>query len=396
MKEHAISPKELLAPLKKDKHLLKIGVPKENAEEESRVALAPEAVKVLCQAGLKICIETGAGEGSHFSDHSYSEAGAEILPDSQSIFQCPFIIKVEPPTPQEIERCQPETFIVSALQFSQLTREYLALLQKKKIIALAYELFQDKVGEMPFIRAMSEIAGSSALFIASECMNSHKGGKGVLLGGITGVLPASIVILGAGTVAEYATRVALGLGAKVQIFDNNLYKLRRLKHLVGHAIPTSTLDSLALSKALQDADVAIGAIRMDNQRNRFMVSEEMVSQMQPGSVILDINIDQGGCFETSRLTSHKNPTFEKYGIIHYGIPNIPSRMGRTASRAISNIYTTMMLQIQDCGGLEEMIYTNKGFLKGIYTYKGCITNKQLASRFELKYKDLELLMAARM
>jgi alanine dehydrogenase len=290
---------------------------------------------------------------------------------------------------------KPGRILFSALQLGNLNRTYFEKLNKKRIAAIGYELLEDKVGGMPVVRAMSEIAGSSVMLIAAEYLSNVHNGKGVILGGITGVSPTKVAILGAGTVGEFAARTALGLGVDIQIFDNHLYKLRRIKHLLGHQVSTSTFEPSTLEGALKISDVVIGALRAEKGRIRFLVTEEMVSQMKPGSVIIDVSIDQGGCFETSEITTHQNPVFTKYGVIHYCVPNIASRVARTATTALSNIFTPILLELSESGGLDEMIFTQKWFMKGVYTYKGNLTNATVSHMIGLKYTDLNLLMAGR-
>jgi alanine dehydrogenase len=290
---------------------------------------------------------------------------------------------------------RPGQALISALQLGQLKTENLQAMLKKRLITLAYEFIEDKVGGMPIVRAMSEIAGSSVMPIASEYLSTSNKGKGVIVGGITGVPPTKVVIIGAGTVAEYAARAALGLGARVQVFDNHLYKLRRLKHLLGQQIYTSTIDTYTLSDTLRTADVLIGALRAEKGRARHVVTEDMVQSMKPDSLIIDLSIDQGGCVETSEMTTLSKPTFRKHDVIHYCVPNIASRVAHTATTALSNIFTPTILRAAEEGGVEEMIFTHKWFMRGVYTYKGGLTNEYLARKYGLKYKNIELLMAAR-
>ncbi len=385
------------APLKQRKghKSLFIGVPKEISLQESRVALKPESVDVLTSNGHEVWVEASAGKSAHFSDHEYSEAGAKVVYSSKEVYQADIILKVEPPTDREIGLLKQGSTLFSAFQSGSQSREYLESLNKKKITAIGYEFIEDKVGGLPMVRAMSEIAGSTVMLIAAELLSNTNDGKGIILGGITGVPPTQVVILGAGTVAEYAARACIGLGVDIQVFDNHIYKLRRIKHALGQQIHTSTIDNATVSKAIQNADVVVGAMRPEKGANKCIVTEEMVSRMKPGSVIIDVGIDQGGCIETSEMTSHKRPTFKKYDVIHYCVPNIGSRVARTASLAISNIFTPIVLQIGDSGGIDEMILSNKWFMKGVYTYHGALTNLQLAKKFNLGFKDLNLLMAAR-
>lgn len=394
-RERSLYPQEAPARLSQGSKSLFIGVPKEISLQESRVPLKPESVEVLTANGHQIWVEAGAGKDAHYSDAQYSEAGAKVVHSSKEVFKADIVLKVEPPTLAEIEYLNEGATLISAFQSGKQTVEYLHALNKKKITALGYEFIEDKVGGLPLVRAMSEIAGSAVMLIAAELLSNTTGGKGVILGGITGVPPTQVVILGAGTVAEYAARACIGLGVDIQIFDNHIYKLRRIKHALGHQIHTSTIDNATIENAIAKADVVIGAIRAEKGRNKCIVTDEMVSRMKPGSVIIDVSIDQGGCIETSEMTSHMSPTFRKYDVIHYCVPNIASRVSRTASIAISNIFTPIMLHISDSGGVNEMILNHKWFMKGVYTYRGSICNLHLAQKYNLGYKDLNLLMAAR-
>ncbi len=394
-KESSLYPQESLMRTKKHNKSLFLGIPKEIALQENRVALTPEAVGLLVNNGHEVWVETGAGRTSKYSDKAYSDAGAKIKYSPKEIFDANVILKVEPPMIEEIELIGRGKTLISAIQIGNQQVDFIKALNNRKITAIAFELLEDKVGGMPVVRAMSEIAGSTVMLIAAEYLSSVNDGKGVILGGITGVPPTRVVILGSGTVAEYAARTAIGLGAHIEIFDNQIYKLRRIKHALGQQVYTSTIDTATLVSSLQQADVVIGAVRAEKGRSRMIVTEEMVGQMKPDSVIIDVSIDQGGCFETSRMTTHRNPVFRKFDVIHYCVPNIPSRVARTATTAFSNIFTPMLLQCADVGGIDEMIFTHKWFMKGVYAYKGSLTNKHIASKFNMEHKDLNLLMAAR-
>ena len=388
-------PKESPAPLKKGGKPITLGLPKETSTEEKRVVLSPDAVRILSQNGIEVLVETQAGERAKFTDQHFSDAGAKIAYSSKEVFAADVVVKVNAPTEEEIADMSPGACLISALQLEKQESSYIQALNAKKITALAFEYLEDKVGGMPVVRAMSEIAGSTVMLIASEYLSSVNEGKGLILGGITGVPPTQVVIIGAGTVAEYAARTALGLGANIQVFDNHLYKLRRIKQLLGQQIATSTIDNASLSQALAEADVVIGALRAEKGRKKIVVTEEMVAKMIPGSIIIDVGIDQGGCIETSRMTTHQNPVFRAHDVIHYGVPNIASRVARTASYSLSNIFTPILLQMNDLGGAEEMIFTYKWFLKGVYTYRGSLTNAFLAKKFGINHKELQLLLAAR-
>jgi alanine dehydrogenase len=390
-----LMPQEQTLEVRKRRHAFYIGLPKEISLQENRISLTPDAVAILVNNGHEVRVETKAGIGSKFTDKQYSDAGAKIVYSSQEVYQADVILKIEPPTLEEIELMHPGQTLISALQLGTLKVECLQALNKKKVTSLAYEFIEDKVGGMPIIRAMSEIAGSTVLPIASEYLSTANNGKGVILGGITGVPPTKIVIIGAGTVAEYAARAGLGLGADVQIFDNHIYKLRRIKHLLGMQVYTSTIDTITLSETLKTADVVIGALRAEKGRARHIITEEMVAQMKPDSLIIDLSIDQGGCIETSETTTLSKPTFRKHGVIHYCVPNVASRVAHTATNALSNIFTPTILRAGEEGGVEAMIFSHKWFMKGVYTYKGGLTNEHVARKFGLKYKNIELLMAAR-
>lgn len=391
----SLSPQEQLLAVKKGKHSFFIGLPREISLQENRITLTPDAVALLVNNGHEIWLETKAGMGSKFTDQQYSEAGAKIVFSPNEVYKADVILKIEPPTEEEIEFMHPGQTLISAIQLGHLKVDYINALMKKKITALAFEFIEDKVGGMPIIRAMSEIAGSSVMLIAAEYLSTANNGKGVILGGITGVPPTKVVIIGAGTVAEYSTRAALGMGADVQIFDNHLYKLRRIKHLLGHQVYTSTIDTLTLSESLRTADVVIAALRAEKGRARIVVTEEMVSKMRPDSLIIDLSIDQGGCVETSEITTLKKPAFRKYDVIHYCVPNVASRVAHTATTALSNIFTPTILRAAEEGGLEEMVFLHNWFMKGVYTYKGSLTNESLGKKFKMKFKNIELILAAR-
>jgi alanine dehydrogenase len=386
---------EKLLEVRRRRHAFFIGLPKEISLQENRISLTPDAVALLVNNGHDVWVETKAGVGSKFSDKQYSEAGAKIVYSPQEVYQADVILKIEPPTLEEIELMHSGQTLISALQLGHARVEAFQALMKKKITALAYEFIEDKVGGMPIIRAMSEIAGSTVMLIAAENLSSANNGKGVILGGITGVPPTKVVIVGAGTVAEYAARGALGMGADVQVFDNHLYKLRRIKHLLGQQIYTSTIDTITLSESLKTADVVIGALRAEKGRPRHVITDEMVSKMKPDSLIIDLSIDQGGCIETSEITNLSRPVFRKHDVIHYCVPNVASRVAHTATNALSNIFTPTILRAAEEGGVEAMIFSHKWFMKGVYTYKGGLTNEYVARKFGLKYKNIELLMAAR-
>jgi alanine dehydrogenase len=378
----------------KSRKKLFIGIPMESTLQENRVALAPSSVATLVAHGHHVIVEKSAGEKSNFSDNDYSEVGAEIAYSKEEVFKADCLIKVAPPTLDEITLLHPNQMLISPLHLPYITEEYLIRLKAKRIIALAMEYLQDQDGSFPVVRIMSEIAGISAILTAAELLSTTSGGNGVLLGGISGVPPAKVVILGAGVVAEFATRTALGLGASVRIFDDNIYKLMRLQNQLGRKLYTSAVNPIFLEQELVTADVAIGAMHAKHGRAPMVVSEGLVQKMKAGAVIVDISIDQGGCFETSEVTSHENPTFVKHDVIHYCVPNLSSKVSRTASIAFSNILTPILLQAGDTGSFESLIYLHTGLRHGIYTYKGCLTNEYLARRFGINYTALDLLLTS--
>jgi len=389
-------PQEQLAAISKQRQSLSIGIPREVSLKENRISLTPEAVSLVVKNGHKILVERGAGEKSKFSDREYSDSGATIISTAKEVYQAHIILKIEPPTDEEITYIKPNQVLISALNLVHKDKSYFEKLIEKKVIALAYEYIEDKVGGQPITRAMSEIAGTTAVQIASEYLSSSANGLGVILGGITGVPPTKVVILGAGTVAEYAARAASGMGAEIKIFDNHIYKLGRIKHALNFQVFTSTIDSVWLPKALESTDVFIGALRPEKGRNRIVVSEDMVMKMKEGAVIIDLSIDQGGCVETSEMTTLEKPTYTKHGIIHYCVPNITSRVARTASMALSNIFTPTIVRAAEEGSIDDMIFSHKWFMNGVYAYKGGLTNIDLAKRYKLPYKDISLFRAARL
>ncbi|UWY27091.1 alanine dehydrogenase [Flavobacterium sp. TR2] len=373
------------------KRELFIGIPKETSYQERRICLTPDAVASLTYEGHRVMIESGAGESSSYTDKEYADAGAEITKDTKRVFGCPFLLKVEPPTLTEIEMINPETVIISAIQLKTKKKEYFEALAKKKITAFAFEYIKDQDGSYPAVKSLSEIAGTASILIAAELMITNEFGKGLLFGNITGVPPTEVVILGAGTVGEFAAKTAIGLGANVKVFDNSITKLRRLQNNLNQRIFTSTIQQKGLLKALRRCDVAIGAMR-GKERCPIVVNETMVEHMKKGAVIVDVSIDTGGCFETSEVTTHEKPTFIKSNVLHYCVPNIPSRYSKTASLSISNILTPYLHQIAEDGGIESAIRCNKGLKNGIYLYHGILTNKAIGDWFDLPDNDINLLV----
>ena len=374
---------------------LMIGIPKEIAFQENRIGLIPEAVSVLVANGHEVLMEHNAGEGSRYSDMDYSEAGAKIVFDKEEVYKCPILVKTAPPVEADLPFLQMNQTIISPLHLTALEKGLMEKLMAKKITALAIENIKDENQNYPILRSMGEITGSAVMLIAGQYLSNFNQGKGVLLGGISGVPPTKVVIIGADIIGEFATRNALALGASVKVFDNNVSRLQRLQNNLGQRVWTSVLEPKILAKQLKTCEVAIGALRNDFSRAPIVVTEDMVSAMRPGSIIIDVAIDRGGCFETSELTNHENPIKIKHGVLHYGVPNIPSGFARTASQAISNVLMPLLVQIGDLGGLSEIIWHQVQLREGIYLYKGALTDIYISEKFNLKYTDLNLLIASK-
>ena len=386
-----LMPKPEMLEIKKHKDELYIGIPKETHFDEKRICLTPNAVAALTSNGHRIVVESGAGDGTNYADQEYSEAGAKISYNSNDVFACSIILKIEPPSLDEIKMMNPQSVLISAMQIKTQKKSYFKALAEKRITAIAFDYIQDAHGIYPLVKSLSEIAGTASVLIAAEIMNNNNLGNGLLLGNIGGVPPSKVVIIGAGTVCEFAARSALGLGASVEVFDNSLTKLRSVQHKLIHPIATSTLQPKNLTKSLSECDVAIGALR-GKTRTPIVVDESMVEQMKVGAVVIDVSIDNGGCFETSEITTHSQPTVVKHGVIHYCVPNIPSRYSRTASVSISNIFTPYLLNIGDMGGIENAARFDKSLQKGMYFYHGILTNKHIADWFNLPFTDINLLI----
>ncbi|MCR9154213.1 MAG: alanine dehydrogenase [Croceimicrobium sp.] len=387
-----LMPQEEVLEVQKSRQQLQIGIPRETCLQEKRMPLTPDAVQLLCEHGHELIVEADAGQDANYSDTDYSEAGAKIVYSAKEVFEADMIIKVEPPSEKEIEYMKKGQTLISALQLKTRSKEYFKSLMKKGVTALSFENIEDEDGIIPVVRSMSEIAGNTSILIAAEYLSNANNGKGFMLGGVSGVPPTEVVIIGAGTVGTFAARTALGLGASVKVFDRSISKLRRLQaQLNNMPIYTCVIQPKILEKALMRCDVAIGAIRSDTGRTPCVVTEDMVRNMKAGSVIVDVSIDQGGCFETSDLTSHDKPVFKKSDIIHYCVPNIASRVSRTASFSLSNVLAPVLLSIGEAGGIDEMLHLHKHVRKGLYLYKGNLTRKGIGEWFDLPYAEGDLL-----
>lgn len=387
-------PAEERLEVKKKKSSLKIGVPREIAFQENRVSLAPDSVGLIVSHGHEVYVQRGAGRNAHFTDEEYAEAGATLTETAAEIYNCNFILKVAPMLLSEIDLLQSRQTVVSALHYTMQSAEYFRKLMLHKTTAVAFEFIKDQSNIFPVLKAMSEISGYAAIQIAAEYLSNNDIGKGKLLGGVPGIAPVEVVILGAGTVGTFAARAALGFGAEVKVFDNQIYKLRALQNNVGAQIFTSIIQPKVLSKTLKNADIVIGALHSKRNRPTMVVSENMVSEMKPGSVIVDVSIDQGGCIETSSVTTHKDPVFIKHDVIHYCVPNIPSRVPQTASYGLSNFFTPVIIDMGEEGGIEFFLKVNPLLRQGIYMYNGILTNHMIGQNFGLPSKELDLLLAS--
>jgi alanine dehydrogenase len=384
-------------PLKKrEQHeSLRIGVPREVANEERRVALAPTGVSTLVANGHEVYVEEDAGAQAHFRNDEYMEAGAELIDCPEDLYgHCDLVVKVGPPNDDEIDYLREGQVLISALNLGGTEPDFLKRLMRLKITGIGFEFIRDPDGTFPLVRMMHEITGSMAIQIAGRYLESNEGGKGVMLGGISGVPPATVVILGAGVVGEWAARTALGYGAHVIVLDSELGALRALEHYLDRRITTAMASEQYIRQAVQSADVVIGAMMSEDHRSPMLVTEDMVAAMSAGGVIVDAVMDQGGCIETSRPTTHSSPTFRAHDVIHYCVPNVPSNVSRTASYALTHVLVPYLIKIGEAGAINEALWQDEGLRNGTYVYRQHLTKKSLATMFGMPYRDIELLIAS--
>ncbi|HKJ79098.1 MAG TPA: alanine dehydrogenase [Prolixibacteraceae bacterium] len=387
-----LMPQEEMLEIKKKGQKIKIGIPSDFEKLEYRVPLTPQAVDLLVSYGHEILIEKNAGESASYSDKEYREAGAQIAEKKEEVFQCDIVLRVSPFSAAEIDMLRGNQVIISNMQIQAHCKETIRQLMQKKVTTVAFEYIENEDGFLPVVHQMSQIAGVTSITIASEYLSNSRNGKGVLFGEVTGITPAELVIIGTSTAAEYAARIALAQGIFVKVFDTSVYELSRLEEKLGRRVFTSVFYPKVLKKALVSADAVIGAMPF-NSTPKFKVSEELIKQMKEGSVIIDLNISQGGCFETSKCTDFKNPTYVKHGVVHYCVPNTPSMVARTASISLSNILIPILLSIGENGGVDNHIKSSKGFRKGVYIYHGILTNPEIGQMFNIAAKDIDLLLA---
>ena len=373
---------------------LSIGIPNDNDDDEKRAALTPEAVNLLVESNNEVIVQKGAGTGANYSDKDYSENGATVTESPARVYSSDVVIKVAPFTSKEAEYLKGNQVIMSYLNVLKLNEDTLARLIGKKVTAIAFEKIRDISDVLPVVESMSEIAGVTSILLASDYLSNHHGGKGVMLGGITGVTPTEVIILGANRAGEYAARAAMGLGSQVKIFDNSLDRLRKFESAIGQRLQTSVFHPQVLKKALKSADVLIGAIELEDLRPWYYVTEDMVKTMKKGAVIIDLSIDRGGCIETTECRALKDPVYEKHGVIHFSAWNLPSRVARTASIALSNIFAPLLQRMAEAGGITHLLKNDPGLRNGAYLYNGILTNETLGQKYGILSKDLDLLLSA--
>jgi alanine dehydrogenase len=373
---------------------ISIGIPSDNTDEEKRVALTPESVNLLVESDNEVIVQKGAGLGANYSDKDYSENGAIITDSPAKVYSADAVIKVAPFSEEETDYLKGSQVVFSYLNVLRLKEEILNRLIRKKVTAIAFEKIGDSNGVNPVVESMSEISGITSLLVASEYLSNMHGGKGVMLGGVTGVTPTEVVIIGANTAGEYAARAAIGLGSTVKIFDNSLHRLRRFQNLLGLRLQTSVFHPQVLKKALKSADVLIGAIELEDLRPWYYITEDMIRNMKKGAVVIDLSIDRGGCIETTECRALNDPVYEKHGVIHFSAWNLPSRVARTASIALSNIFTPLLQSMADAGGITQLLKYDQGVRNGAYLYNGMLTNETLGQKFGIISKDLNLLISA--
>jgi len=369
-----------------------IGVPKEIKNNENRVALTPAGAETLRQAGHRVLIEKNAGAGSFFTDESYQKAGAEVLEDKKQLFaRSEMIMKVKEPLPEEYDLFHPQQMLFAYLHLApepELTRALLG----KRVIAIAYETIEGPNQTLPLLSPMSEVAGRMAVQVGAQLLEKHCGGKGVLLGGVPGVEPAQVVILGGGIVGTNAAKIALGMGARVTIIDISIDRLRYLDDLFSGRVATVLSNSYNIAAWVRRADLLIGAVLIPGAKAPKLVTEEMVKTMEPGSVIVDVAIDQGGCVETiDRVTTHSNPIYIKHGVVHYAVANMPGAVARTSTIALTNATIEYALQLAN-KGFKRAVLENKGLAKGVNVCDGKITYRAVAEALNLPYTPLEQIL----
>lgn len=391
-KSSSLFVKELMLKSDKSKISSVIGIPKENQEVDKRVPLTPETVAILVSSGYRVLIQAGAGLTINYTDTYYAELGAEIVDTAKEVMQADIILKILPPTLEEVGMMRQGAVVFSFLHLHRLSRSLIELMLKKRINAAAYDLMHDDTGSSPFVTTISEIEGASSITLAAELLSNSNGGKGILLGGIAGISPTEVTIIGAGVAGAMAARSALAMGASVKVFDNDISKLRNIRHELSEPLFTSTLQPNVLRNVFRSADVVIGAMQYINKQHFYRISYDLIREMKKGAIIIDLRMAQGGCFETTMeacLPDH--PTmFEKHGVFHFCEMSLSSRVARTASIALSNIFISLFTAMADSGGVDNFAQFDRGFASGYYTYSGRMVNVYLGNHFNLPVADIGL------
>ncbi|MDR2928682.1 MAG: alanine dehydrogenase [Cytophagaceae bacterium] len=392
--EQIIIPEEEMLEQQKEKQSHTIGIPKESDKSECRIPLTPQGVKLLIENGHRVMIESGAGNGSNYFDCHYAESGALITESKEQVFGSDIVLKIVPPNRDETALLKPGQLLLSYLYLQKQDAASIRALMNRKVDAIAYEFVKDGKGSYSVLRSMCEIEGYAAISVASEYLSKATGGKGVLLGGITGVPPAEVMIIGASTAGSFAARAALGYGCHVKVFDNSYRNLRRLEHSIGQRLFTSVLHPQAIRKTLKSADAVISSLRYFDNQSECFITKEQIAEMKPGSVIVDLSVGSGTCFELPPEADAKVPYITNHGVILFSASNISSRFARTATIALSNIFTRFLLQLAESGSIHRLLKQNTDAGNGVYIYKGILTNNQVGQHLNIPYKDLRLLMAA--
>ncbi len=361
-----------------------IGIPKEIKAGEKRVAMTPQGVDALVSHRHRVLVEKGAGEGSGFPDEEYQKAGAILLNQAEEIWdQADLIVKVKEPQDQEFPFLRPKKILFTYLHLAA-SEDLTRTLLKTGIIAMGYETVQERDGSLPLLRPMSEIAGRASILAGGMCLEARYGGRGILLCGASGVPPAKVVILGAGIVGANACKVAVGMGARVSILDVQPERLRYLHDITQGHITTFISNRMTIGEEVSDADLVIGAVLIPGAQAPKLVTRQMLKRMKPGSALVDVSVDQGGCCETTRPTTHENPTYIEEGVVHYCVANIPGAYPRTATIALTNATFPYILQIAD-RGFEKALMENEALRKGLNLIDGKIVCEGVAQSFGLSW-----------
>lgn len=386
--------REFLLKVNKTHSALTIGIPKENKRFEKRLGLTPETVALLVDEGHKVILESGAGLPINYSDNYYSESGAHIVDSKAEVFEANLILKMSPPTLQEVRLMRPRATVFSFLQQPMLSTTVLEAMSAKRINALAYDLVYDDSGSSPFATAIAEIEGASAITLAAELMSNANGGKGILMGGVPGVSPTEVVIIGADVAGTVAARAALGLGAMVKVFDNDVSKLRIMEQYLGCSLFTSTLQPNVMRNSFRSADVLIGAMEYINKPHRDRISEDLIRELKQGAIVIDLRLAQGGCFETTMEACLPGaPTmYQMHNVLHFCEMSISSRVARTASIALSNVFSSLFMQMANAGGVVGLAQSDRGYSSGFYMFSGKMVNAYVANLFNLGVNDIGLFL----